>query len=221
MISWIREAKRSVRALQRQTASPARGKLDADLANAAAAHHHVSEARRRYLSANERLEIHRGAVRAAPSPTPGHNRWARRIANRLDADERDDGAEGWVFVTANDIDLCIEPEEVRQPDIAGFRRSRWQAEWEDTSPIPAPPNWACDIWSTGNSLTDREELLEAYFAASDVEAVWTIDRATATLEVFERGAKRWKRTLLIDDPTTRFRAAPFESIELTLHELLR
>ncbi|MFO0562421.1 MAG: Uma2 family endonuclease [Polyangiales bacterium] len=191
------------------------------MANAAAQNVQVSDARRRYLSSSERLEIHRGVVRAAPSPTPGHNRWARRIANRLDPDESDDGADGWIFVTANDIDLCIDPEEVRQPDIAGYRAARWRAEWDDASPIPAPPNWACEIWSPGNSLTDREELLEAYFAAAEVESVWTIDRASATLKVFVRGASRWKRFLSIDDSATRFRAPPFESIELSLSELLR
>jgi Uma2 family endonuclease len=141
--------------------------------------------------------------------------------NRLDPDERADGAVGWGFVTANDIDLCIEPEEVRQPDIAGYRLNRWQPAWYDTSPIPAPPNWACEIWLPGNSLAYREELLEAYFLASSRESVWTIDRETLTLKVFTRGVKRWRRVLVVDDLATTFRAPPFETIELSLGELLR
>jgi Uma2 family endonuclease len=217
---WVHEAMRRVHAMERRTRRPVRGKLSSAMQSAAGAPP-ITEARRRYLTSDERLEIHRGVVRAAPSPTPCHNRWARRIVNRLDPDERADGAAGWVFVTANDIDLCIEPEEVRQPDIAGYRLHRWQPAWDDMSPIPAPPNWACEIWSSGNSLAHREELLEAYFLASAVESVWTIDRKTLTLKVFTRGTKRWRTVLVVDDLATTFRAPPFETIELSLGELLR
>jgi Uma2 family endonuclease len=181
----------------------------------------VSDVRRRYLASDDRVEIHRGELRSAPTPTANHNLVANRLQFRLSRDFSDRGVEGWHFITATDIDLCIDPEEVRAPDLAGYRLDRWEESWGNEVPIPAPPNWLCEVWSPGNSLDDREALLDAYYAAREIEAVWTIDRAATSLKVFVRGAARWRRTLVVEDVDVAFRAPPFPSVELTLRELLR
>ena len=181
----------------------------------------MSDVRQQYLASNDRVEIHRGELRATTTPTANHNLVANRLQFRLSREFSDRGVEGWHFVTATDIDLCIEPEEVRAPDIAGYRLERWAESWGDEVPIPAPPNWLCEVWSPGNSLDDREVLLDAYYAASEIEALWTIDRAATSLKVFVRDAARWRRTLVVEDMDVAFRAPPFPTIELTLRELLR
>lgn len=181
----------------------------------------MSDVRQRYFASDDRVEIHRGELRDAPTPTANHNLVANCLQFRLSRDFSDRGAEGWHFVTATDIDLCIEPEEVRAPAIAGYRLERWAASWGNEVPIPASPNWVCEVWSPGNSVDDREALLDAYNAASEIEAVWTIDRAATSLKVFVRGAARWRRTTVVEDMDVAFRAPPFPSIELTLRELLR
>jgi hypothetical protein len=93
--------------------------------------------------------------------------------------------------------------------------------WGDEVPIAAAPSWLCEAWSPGDSLPDREALLDAYGAASEIEALWTIDRAARSLAVFVRDGARWRRALVVEDMDVTFCAPPFLTVELTLRELLR
>lgn len=166
------------------------------------------------------MEIHRGQLRAAPIATALHNDIALNLRSVLRGSGDARSAPGWVFVADVDIEFPVEPEEVRAPDVAGYRRERWQPAWRQVVPIPAPPNWLCEVWSPGNSLTDREELMRVYYEAREVETVWTIDPALSTLKVFRREAKGWKRELVVDSFDERLSAAPFPSVSLTLAELM-
>jgi Uma2 family endonuclease len=179
-----------------------------------------SDARRRYLDDPRRMEIHRGLARLSPSPAPEHNMAAVRLASLLDSAARLGSLTGWVFVADNDIDFQLEPEEVRAPDVAGYRRERWQASWRRAVPIPEPPDWLCEIWSPGNSHDEREELLRVYHEARVIEYVWTIDPALPALKVFRRGPKTWRRELVIDELDKAFEAPPFVGVELVLGVLL-
>lgn len=179
----------------------------------------TSDARRRYFADPRRMEIHRGSARATPSAMPEHNMAAVRLAAQLDAAARSGTLAGSVFVVDNDIDFQLDPEEVRAPDVAAYRRERWLPEWRRSVPIPEPPNWLCELWSPSNSPQDREDLLRVYYDARTVEYVWTIDAELPALKVFRRGPTTWRRELVIDDLDTVFEAAPFVGVEITLRAL--
>ncbi len=219
MTDWVAKAWRMLRALETRTAPRKRGKLDRAM-GAPATKPTMSEARRRYLDDPRRMEIHRGLARAAPSASPEHNMTAVRLAAQLDGEARTGALAGWVFVMDVDIDFQLPTEEIRAPDVAGYRRERWLPEWRRSVPIPQPPNWLCEVWSPGNSPEDREDLMRVYFDASAVESVWTIDRALPALKVFRRGPTTWRREPVIDDLDVTFEASPFLGVELTLGMLL-
>jgi Uma2 family endonuclease len=180
----------------------------------------TSEVRRRYLDDPRRMEIRHGELRAAPTPTAGHQRVAGRVFALLDGASRTGSLADWGFLRA-DIELRHEPEEVRAPDVVGYRVSRWRDEWDDVVPIPEAPDWLCEVWSPSNTMDDREELMRVYFASPAVEYVWTIDRATETLKVFRRGATTWRRARVIEDVGEVFTAEPFAGVTMTLRGLLR
>jgi len=96
---------------------------------------------------------------------PAHNDIAFRLRARFEQARQSAALGGWEFVTDVDIDFQLDPEEVRAPDVAGFRRERWLPAWRRSVPIPEPPTWLCEIWSPSNSQQDREDLLRVYYDA--------------------------------------------------------
>jgi Uma2 family endonuclease len=217
---WVAKARRGVRALEKRTIARGRGRLESPM-GVPATKQTVSDARRRYLDDPRRMEIHRGIVREVASPTRMHDRiifelrtLLRPVTRRTNTDER------WVIVSDVDIDFQLDPEEVRAPDLAGYRASRWRDEWDETVPLPQAPDWLCEVWSPGNTQQDREDLMSVYYDSSAVEYVWTIDRALPALKVFRRGPTTWRRELVIDQFDVVFEAEPFPGVELTLDALL-
>jgi Uma2 family endonuclease len=217
--NWVAKAQRRVRALERRTAPRSRGRLETPM-GVPATKQTISDARRRYLDDPRPMEIHHGIARAVPRPMPEHNNTLHELFSALKGGVRSGTLTGWVFVADSDIDFQLDPEEVRAPDVAGYRRERWMPEWRRTVPIPQPPNWLCEIWSPGNSQQDREDLMRVSHDASTVEYVWTIDPALPALKVFRRGPTTWRRELVIDALDVVFEAQPFPGVALTPDALL-
>ncbi len=145
-------------------------------------------ARYRALGEGVRAEIVAGEIRTIPAPRPRHVRTASVLGIRLGGKfgfDSDDGPGGWVILDEPELRLG---DEVRIPDLAGWRVERYQ-EPED-NPIELVPDWICEILSPSTARSDRKEKMPLY-AAHGVGHLWIVDPALHTLEVYRREGELW------------------------------
>lgn len=148
------------------------------------------EVYRRYraLPESTKAEIVAGDVRTLPRPKPRHVRAASVLGARLVRSfgwDSDDGPGGWVIFDEPELRLG---DEVRAPDLAGWRLERYE-EPED-NPITLVPDWICEVLSPTTARVDRVEKMPLY-AKHGVSHLWIVDPAVKTLEVFRREESLW------------------------------
>lgn len=161
-------------------------------------------------------EIVAGEIVASPRPDPPHVRSQSNLQTLLGGPFGFGlgGPGGWVLVTEPRVRFG---DEVRVPDLAGWRRERY-AEPEH-GPYEVVPDWICEVLSVSTAAIDRAEKLPLY-ARSGVGHVWLVDPAAKTLEVLRRQGDLWL-VLGVYAGEARVRAEPFESFELELGLLWR
>lgn len=174
-------------------------------------------ARYRALPEGTKAEIVGGEIRTLPRPRPRHVRAASVLGIRLGSSfgwDTDDGPGGWVILDEPELRLG---DEVRAPDLAGWRVERY-VEPED-NPITLVPDWICEVLSPTTARSDRAEKMPL-FAAHGVSHLWIVDPALKTLEIYRRQDKMW---LVVsshgDDDLVS--AEPFEAIPFDLGALWR
>jgi len=167
-----------------------------------------------------RAEIVDGALVTPPAPLPRHS-LAQRAASRFiggpfDDDDGRGGPGGWWILL--EVDVRLGPHDVVRPDLAGWRRERLPAPW-DQRPIDAVPDWICEIVSPSNAAHDRVTKRRLY-ATHAVPYYWIIDPGARTVEAlrFDAAANAWVEVGSYDDASLA-RIAPFEAIELEVGRL--
>lgn len=119
------------------------------------------------------------------------------------------GPGGWIILYEPRVAFV---EDVRVPDLAGWRIERYAAP--DSGPYLVTPDWVCEVLSPGTAGTDRTEKLPLY-ARAGVPHVWVIDPVAFTLELFQLSSGRYSLWLTASGNAT-IRVPPFDAIELEL-----
>jgi Uma2 family endonuclease len=103
-------------------------------------------------------------------------------------------------------------DEVRVPDLAGWRVERFTAP--RSGPFVVAPDWICEVLSPGTMRSDRTQKLPLY-ARHRVGHVWLLEPVSQTLEVFRLQDETWGlvRTYGADE---KARIEPFDAVELDL-----
>lgn len=168
-------------------------------------------ARYHALPEGTKAEIVAGTIRMLPRPLPRHARAASvlgaRLLNQFDWDS-DGGLGGWVFLDEPELRL---KNEIRAPDLAGWRVERYQQP--EHNPIELVPDWICEVLSPSTARFDRQEKMPLY-ASCGVNYLWMVDPAKQTLEVYRREGAAWALASRhsAEEPTAAvpFEAAPFD-----------
>lgn len=121
-----------------------------------------------------RYELVDGVLLVTPSPIPGHQVVATRLAVALSERVRRWPA---VHVAAPGA-ILIRPGVKLEPDVLVFRAPAFPAKWEDVS-----EHWlAVEVWSPSSVVYDREVKRSAYLALG-VSEVWLVDAERKTVFV--------------------------------------
>ncbi len=120
------------------------------------------------------------------------------------------GPGGWIILDEPRIRFG---EEIRVPDLAGWRKERWPG-FARTGPIVVVPDWICEVLSPGTQGRDRTSKL-ALYARAQVSHAWLVDPVERTLEIYRRQENGWLLAASFKG-VQRVRAEPFEAIELDL-----
>jgi len=167
-------------------------------------------------------EIINGELRLTPRPAGPHTRVASKLGGLLDTrfDEGDGGPGGWVILHEPELHLldAADPEIV-VPDLAGWRRERFDTAWIGGSYFTAPPDWVCEVLSPRLEKKDRIEKMPIY-AAAGVKYAWLIYPRYRSLEVFRLHDGKWL-SLAGHVGNVTVRAEPFDAVELDLSRLWR
>lgn len=107
-------------------------------------------------------------------------------------------------------------EDIRAPDLAGWRIEHWTAPPEN-GPLEIIPDWVCEILSPSTEREDRTEKLPLYARARASHA-WLINPQTNTLEVFRLEGARWVLASTFSGEAL-VRTEPFDAIEFDLSAL--
>ena len=157
-------------------------------------------------------EIVNGELVTSPRPGFRHSRATSRLGAALDGpfDSGVGGPGGWVLLDEPYLRLGLE---VRVPDLAGWRRDRFEPPL-DRRPIEVVPDWICEVLSPDTELVDRGEKQDLY-AAHGVQHLWLLNPAVPALEVYRLLPDGWLR-VAVHDAMDRVRAEPFDALELDL-----
>jgi len=172
------------------------------------------------LDAPEHLvaEIIGGELRLSPRPAGPHTRAASNLGYMLGPpfDAGDGGPGGWVILV--EPELHFDPEIV-VPDLAGWRRERFDSAWLAGAYLTSAPDWICEVLSPRTAVNDRLEKLPIY-AAAGVQYAWLVHPTYRSLEVFRLHEGKWL-SLAVHVGSQTVRAEPFDAIALDLSRLWR
>lgn len=157
-------------------------------------------------------EIVAGEVIVTPRPDPPHIRATSDLGGLLTAWFRfgmGGGPGGWVILDEPRIRFA---EEVRVPDLAGWRASRFAAP--RSGPYTVVPDWICEALSPGTARSDRTAKMPLY-ARNRVGHLWLLDAVVQTLEVYRLEGERWVSVGTFGGDE-KVRAEPFDAVELDL-----
>src|SRR5689334_3293200 len=96
------------------------------------------------------------------------------------------GPGGWVILDEPRIRFG---DEVRVPDLGGWRRERFVRS-SSTGPFTIVPDWLCEVLSDSTVRQDRLAKLPLY-AQSGVDWAWLLDPVRKHLEVYRRDGTVW------------------------------
>lgn len=156
-------------------------------------------------------EIVGGEIVLLPRPNPPHGRAQSKLHAKIAGpfDLGDGGPGGW--------EIRVEPrvrfgEEIRVPDLAGWRIERFEEPKE--GPFVVIPDWVCEVLSPGTARSDKREKLWLY-GHHGVRHYWIIDTDLQLLEVYRLEGKVWVVAARFGGDE-HVRAEPFDAIELDL-----
>ena len=158
-------------------------------------------------------EMFDGDLYAFPRPALPHANAAASLLADIHSSFHRKDPEAWV--------ILFEPElhfgrDVLVPDIAGWRRARLPNVPPDAY-LTLAPDWICEVLSKSTETIDRGKKLRIY-AREGVAHAWLLDPAAHRLEVLSLEAGRWT-PLAEHEGESKFRAAPFDAIEIELGAL--
>jgi Uma2 family endonuclease len=166
-------------------------------------------------------EILDGELHLMPRPRPLHARTSSKLGAQLDGpfDAGEGGPGGWVILDEPELHLGPKPDKI-VPDLAGWRRERLPPNvFDEDAPghIAVPPDWLCEVLSSGTEATDRGKKLRIY-RRERVGHVWLVNPTLRTLEVYRLEGDHW---VLLDtfEGDTKIRPEPFSAVELDLGTL--
>jgi Uma2 family endonuclease len=159
-------------------------------------------------------EIVAGEIVVTPRPNPPHMKAAGELTHALGSPFHRGigGPGGWVLYEEPRIRFG---EDVRVPDLAGWRRERW-VEPPRKGPLTVIPDWVCEVLSATTRAEDLAVKLPLY-AQAKVRHAWLVDPDGHTLEVY-RLEQAWMLVATYAGDA-RIRAEPFDAVELDLSPL--
>lgn len=159
-------------------------------------------------------EIVNGELRVHPRPGAPHAETTSDLGGLLTPPFRfgRGGPGGWILV---DEPRVAFGDDIRVPDLAGWRRQRYERPAE--GPFRVIPDWVCEVLSPGTAVIDRTEKLPLY-ARCSVPFVWLIDPIGCSLEAYRLHEQTYL-LIVAERGNKQLRVPPFDAIELEL-ELL-
>jgi Uma2 family endonuclease len=156
-------------------------------------------------------EMFDGDLYASPRPAFPHANAAAGLLSAIRRSFHGKHRGGWVIVYEPELHLG---RDVLVPDIAGWRRARLP-----NVPTEAylAPDWICEVLSTSTEALDRGKKLRIY-AREGVTHAWLVDPLAHALEVLSLEDGGWVQIGRYEGDA-KVRAAPFEAIQLDLHDL--
>ncbi len=119
--------------------------------------------------------------RSQPRPGRAHGRAAKQCLRALGPYDVENGGRGWWILAEHEFVLPVHRYVV--PDIAGFRVESTPV-LPDDNPLPALPDFVCEVLSPDTAHDDRNFKLPLY-AHTGVSWVWMVNPELRTVEVFE------------------------------------
>jgi Uma2 family endonuclease len=160
-------------------------------------------------------ELIDGELYASPRPASRHTVVASTLGMELGSafQQGRGGPGGWWILDEPELHRG---RDVLVPDLAGWRQER-MPEVPDVPYFELMPDWVCEVLSPSTARLDKVLKLPRY-ARAGVKHAWVVDPIHQTLEVYRQEHERWVLTAAFagDD---RFRAEPFEAVELDLGAL--
>ena len=98
-------------------------------------------------------------------------------------------AGGWWILDELEVHF-VHTIEVDVPDLAGWQRER-MTSLPDDHRFKVIPDWACETFSPGTSLYNREIKMLAY-GGHGVGRLWLIDPASQHLQIYGNGDGSWR-----------------------------
>lgn len=160
-------------------------------------------------------EIINGKLHVSPRPALPHATVASVLGGELlpPFHRGRGGPGGWIILDEPELHLG---DDILVPDLAGWRRERLPAI-DQAAYLSLAPDWLCEVLSRSTEKVDRAEKLPSY-AAAGVGHVWLLSPTLRTLEVLRLQDGKWL-TVAVHRDDQRFRAEPFEALELELATL--
>jgi len=123
------------------------------------------------------------------------------------------GPGGWILLDEPRIRF---DQEIRVPDLAGWRRDRW-VDVPRRGPIPLAPDWICEVLSHSTEAEDRAVKMPLY-ARAKVGHLWLLNATAAILEIYRLEPGGW---LLVSSHAhpARLCAPPFDTVEIDFSPL--
>ncbi|MBI4510563.1 MAG: Uma2 family endonuclease [Deltaproteobacteria bacterium] len=157
-------------------------------------------------------EIVAGEIVVTPRPNAPHARATTKLTIVLGGpfDSGIGGPGGWVLLDEPRIRFG---EDIRVPDLAGWRKERWSNP-PRRGPLTLVPDWICEVLSPSTKAEDLAVKLPLY-AHARVRHAWLLDPEARTLEIYRLESSAW--TLIVTHAgDARVWAEPFDAVELDL-----
>lgn len=120
------------------------------------------------------------------------------------------GPGGWIILDEPRVRFG---DEIRVPDLAGWRKERWRNP-PRKGPIPIAPDWISEVLSSSTETDDRTVKVPLY-GRHGVRHLWIVNPEARTLEVYRLEGKGWL-LVAVFSRDQRVRAEPFDAIEWDL-----
>jgi Uma2 family endonuclease len=136
----------------------------------------------------ENLEVIGGELVEKAAPSADHGFAQAELATHLCSQfQRRGGGRpgGWWIMT--EVLIELEPHELYQPDLSGWRRERSPDRPRGT-PVRLRPDWVCEILSPSNASDDLVAKLRVYHRCQ-VPHYWILDPERETLTVHRWSAE--------------------------------
>lgn len=164
-----------------------------------------------------RAEVLGGEVVALPAPRPRHSKvqgaLRRFVGGPFDDDDAHGGPGGWwIFL---EVDVALSQHDIVRPDLSGWRRAHLPRP--DQRPIPARPDWVCEVLSPSSARHDLVTKRRLY-AKHGVPHYWLVDPVARTLAALELRGEQWVELGVFSDQDSAS-IPPFEAIELPVGRL--